>query len=244
MSVVAAIRKLVAQGLSYEQALSAAEIFETDRITNDPTERRRAADRDRKRAKKLSEATIPQNSAESAESAERAESAAPRARVVNTTLPSEEVKNPPETTSQAPKGAKRATRIPDDFVPDLAVAMAEGFTWPEAEREAAKFVDYFRGAPGQRGVKADWPATWRNWCRKASEMRQTPRGPPQLATRRSSIALVHEMARGHRNEQPDQQGNGVSGVDARSAWPGPVASHRPEPQRSPTLDLEPIRDRR
>jgi hypothetical protein len=36
-------------------------------------------------------------------------------------------------------------------------------------RETEKFVDYWRAQPGQRGVKVDWPATWRNWMRRASE---------------------------------------------------------------------------
>lgn len=29
----------------------------------------------------------------------------------------------------------------------------------------AEFVDYWIGVPGQRGVKLDWPATWRNRVR-------------------------------------------------------------------------------
>lgn len=45
-------------------------------------------------------------------------------------------------------------------------------TFPQttAERvttEAETFRDYWIAAPGQRGRKADWEATWRNWCRKA-----------------------------------------------------------------------------
>lgn len=28
-----------------------------------------------------------------------------------------------------------------------------------------RFRDYWKAQPGQRGVKADWFATWRNWCR-------------------------------------------------------------------------------
>lgn len=35
--------------------------------------------------------------------------------------------------------------------------------------EAAKFRDYWVAQPGQKGVKLDWPATWRNWCRRAAE---------------------------------------------------------------------------
>ena len=43
-------------------------------------------------------------------------------------------------------------------------------------REHEKFRDYWIGAPGTKGVKADWQATWRNWCRRAFEklMRDAP----------------------------------------------------------------------
>lgn len=35
--------------------------------------------------------------------------------------------------------------------------------------EMAKFCDYWNSMPGQKGVKLDWPATWRNWCRRVKE---------------------------------------------------------------------------
>lgn len=50
--------------------------------------------------------------------------------------------------------------------------------WFAAEKLAAaidgrieheKFCDYFAGAPGVKGQKVDWPATWRNWMRTAAE---------------------------------------------------------------------------
>jgi hypothetical protein len=33
----------------------------------------------------------------------------------------------------------------------------------------ANFIDYWRAAPGAKGVKADWPATRRNWCRREAQ---------------------------------------------------------------------------
>jgi hypothetical protein len=33
--------------------------------------------------------------------------------------------------------------------------------------EFEKFRDYWIAQPGQKGVKLDWDATWRNWCRNA-----------------------------------------------------------------------------
>ena len=40
-----------------------------------------------------------------------------------------------------------------------------------ARREAERMRDWSRSAPGQKGVKLDWEATWRNWVRKAIEER-------------------------------------------------------------------------
>lgn len=69
------------------------------------------------------------------------------------------------------KGNKRGTRLPDDFV--VSADMSEwaerdlpGLDWNE---QTKRFCDYWRAAPGQRGVKLDWPATWRNWMRRAYE---------------------------------------------------------------------------
>ena len=39
----------------------------------------------------------------------------------------------------------------------------------DLRREHSRFVDYWTAAPGQRGVKLDWNATWRNWTRKAAD---------------------------------------------------------------------------
>ncbi|MCF7647291.1 DUF1376 domain-containing protein [Bacillus subtilis] len=71
---------------------------------------------------------------------------------------------------------KRGSRLPADFMPDLEFAMSEGLTALQAEREAAQFRDYWIQQPGQKGVKLDWSATWRSWCRRAAE-----RKPPQHA---------------------------------------------------------------
>lgn len=32
-----------------------------------------------------------------------------------------------------------------------------------------KFLDYWKSKGGSKGKKADWPATWRNWCRTSIE---------------------------------------------------------------------------
>lgn len=66
---------------------------------------------------------------------------------------------------------KKGTRIPEPF--EISDEMKEWKRencpdvqgWPETER----FVDYWRGQPGAKGVKVDWVATWRNWMRRAQD---------------------------------------------------------------------------
>lgn len=95
------------------------------------------------------------------------------------------LRDPSVVTPGAARTAK-ATRIPDGFMPteemrrwfadEQLAAVIDG------KAEHAKFVDYWLGAPGVKGRKVDWAATWRNWMRSAAE-RQTPRAwkPGQLA---------------------------------------------------------------
>lgn len=60
---------------------------------------------------------------------------------------------------------KRASRIPLDFTLTTerrSIAVHEGL---DADRIFANFCDYWRSAPGAKGRKLDWDATWRIWCR-------------------------------------------------------------------------------
>ena len=81
------------------------------------------------------------------------------------------------------KRSKVGTRMHPDWKPSdelLRFAANEGMTWTAAKREAAKFRDYWVSVPGQRGLKLDWRAVWRNWIRKALEMNHNPQ--PQTKT--------------------------------------------------------------
>ncbi len=66
---------------------------------------------------------------------------------------------------------KRGRRLPDDFVPSEGSrqAILEEAPTLDLRREHARFVDHWTAQPGQRGVKADWDATWRNWMRRAAD---------------------------------------------------------------------------
>lgn len=74
-------------------------------------------------------------------------------------------------------GGKRGSRLPADWAPsleDLAYAEKQGLVNGRAQSELEKFRDWWAAAPGQKGVKADWQATWRTWVRKAGEAKPTP----------------------------------------------------------------------
>lgn len=63
---------------------------------------------------------------------------------------------------------KRGTRLPVDFTvtPDMVEWARSEAPDVDGRRATAAFMDHFRGAPGQKGVKRDWVATWRNWMRR------------------------------------------------------------------------------
>jgi hypothetical protein len=70
------------------------------------------------------------------------------------------INTPPSLTPSPVKRAQRAARLSEDWKP----REFEGETV-----ELEKFRDWARSAPGQKGVKADWDATWRNWMRRVRE---------------------------------------------------------------------------
>lgn len=97
---------------------------------------------------------------------------------VTVTPPDTDTDTDTDQTKQTEGARKRATRLPVDYEPDISVALSLGLSRQQAETEAPKFRDHFAAAPGQRGVKNDWPATWRNWCRRSLETNGTQHGRP------------------------------------------------------------------
>jgi hypothetical protein len=101
----------------------------------------------------------------------------------------------PAREARGTKTNRRGTRIPEDFE-----ATTEMINWARENTplvgkiETEKFRDYWRGVAGQRGVKLDWVATWRNWMRKAqSDAEQCqprrPIGAPTTGSRRMDKAF-------------------------------------------------------
>lgn len=88
---------------------------------------------------------------------------------------------------------KKAFRLPDDWQPDHSFGEKEGFTASEIEREADKFRDYWRQQPGQKGVKLDWTAAWRNWIRKAADDRKARKGAGSRSAPRADEDLTNDF---------------------------------------------------
>lgn len=59
-----------------------------------------------------------------------------------------------------------------------------------------EFRDYWAAQPGGKGVKLDWFATWRNWCRRANERSSTGRNGPGYLTagQKNAAGAVLESA--------------------------------------------------
>jgi hypothetical protein len=70
----------------------------------------------------------------------------------------------------------RGTRLPDEWRPEDELRqwtldhIAKHRSGVSAGHELERFRDHWSAQPGAKGRKSDWPATWRNWIRKAVEM--------------------------------------------------------------------------
>lgn len=95
-----------------------------------------------------------------------------------------------------PSSTKRGSRIPADF--GISEPMRE---WAESkaidlniELETEKFVNYWQSASGQKGVKMDWVATWRNWMLNAMEYRKNGANQTnRTSTNREKLSGYQEL---------------------------------------------------
>jgi len=101
---------------------------------------------------------------------------------------------PTPIEKKEPKGSsKKGTRLPDDWaLPDdwWQFAMTEGMDDQSIRREADKFRDYWLAQPGQKGIKLDWQATWRNWIRRRVDDR-----PRNTTTKPQQPSIIERSAR-------------------------------------------------
>lgn len=96
----------------------------------------------------------------------------------------------PLTTNQEPRTKKdsaRGTRLPADWaLPEDWKAIAKTIRpeWPDhhVQRVSDGFRDYWIAKTGSGASKADWLATWRNWCRNDKSPVYGPASAPQAPT--------------------------------------------------------------
>lgn len=101
--------------------------------------------------------------------------------------------DPPPSATPEPTPSPRGGRLPTDWqLPkawgEWALAEFPHWTADVVRIEAEKFADHWRAKSGKDATKADWLATWRNWCRspiaqRAHQPRPGPRViPPSMST--------------------------------------------------------------
>jgi hypothetical protein len=92
-----------------------------------------------------------------------------------------------ETETKKEKN-KRGSRLAQDWF--LSKSMGD---WATQERPdldvrqvAEQFKDYWVAQAGQKGVKLDWDATWRNWVRNTKAVKPNPYDVGRLTVARSN----------------------------------------------------------
>ena len=199
--VAALIADMVRAGVDPEligRTAAALSAREAVLVPDEAAERRRAADRERKRLRKSAEIVgiCGVDGGPSLPSKEGPQTP----KETQPTLP---------TTQQekTPKGVqKKPSRLPADWVLPEGWgrdAIEAGLPANLIDLEAAKMRDW--SLSSKAGVKLDWRATWRNWCREAAS-RSPPRPP---AARRPPTAQDLLKARrqeisSHDDRPPDR----------------------------------------
>jgi hypothetical protein len=79
---------------------------------------------------------------------------------------------------------KKGCRLPVDWMPKDFI---------EETYELEKFRDYWASVSGQRGVKLDWDATWRNWVKSAKERRPAKKENYLERIARTTTEIINEQ---------------------------------------------------
>ena len=115
----------------------------------------------------------------------------------------------------APQGgarpAKKGSRLSEDWKPsgaDIAYADNLGL---DASLVAPRFRDWWLAAAGAKGVKLDWSATWRTWCRSTADRGECKRAKPAVTSHLTATEAIwrqrlskawREWAEGKRRDKP------------------------------------------
>lgn len=96
---------------------------------------------------------------------------------------------------------KKGSRLPDQFflTSEMKSYAAEKRPDIDIRIETEKFCNYYRSAPGQKGVKLNWDLTWKNWILNANQY-----GTNRKNSKRTDAEVFAESADfyANYNEQP------------------------------------------
>lgn len=80
--------------------------------------------------------------------------------------------------ARASRPPKKATRLAEDWLPSAADKKFATDRGLDADAIADEFRDFWIGVPGSRGLKENWPATWRNRVREVLGKKHGKRTQP------------------------------------------------------------------
>lgn len=119
--------------------------------------------------------------------------------------------------SEPKKASTIGTFLPAEWSPDAAgwaLALRELGSEALTERELARFRDFWGGKSGAAGRKRDWPATWRNWCRKTADDNRKPQHGQRSNPADTALAGLARAARKLSGlDQPGGRGPPAAGDD-------------------------------
>jgi hypothetical protein len=145
---------------------------------------RRSADRDRKRRERERASTVSRDTVNSCndlaehENPQVSDMSRDMSAGLSAPIESKNKNNNPPNPPGSPPPRKRACRLPGDFdvTPDMVAWARQNTPHVDGRLETERFRDYWHAKAGRDATKLDWPATWRNWMRRAAEQQPAPRG--------------------------------------------------------------------
>lgn len=216
MSLAAIIDAMIASGCTGEQIGSAVKAVEAEREREIAERRAKAAEKKRRQRAKVcvSSSSVPDCPGD-IEGQVGTEGDPEQKEMLPTPL---ERKTPPPPKENPPKGGqKKGSRLPADWQPsgdDFAYGRALGLTDQQIFGFAEDMRLWAASAAGQKGVKLDWPSTFKGWMRReAQKSRASPRRP--------NGSLMAEIAGGSLRGSTDEQypGEYQSSPSPRTAKP-------------------------
>lgn len=98
------------------------------------------------------------------------------------------------TKEKTNRGSRLATtwQLPDEWL-EWTLKEKPNLVPHEIEAEAKRFKDFWIACAGQKAVKMDWAATWRNWVRSTNSFSKDRRSSPVQKRDEISKAAIEEF---------------------------------------------------